>query len=135
MAQNTNNTLVKVEHLKKYFPVRAGVMQRVVANVLAVDDVSFSIQKGETLGLVGESGSGKSMTCLSLLRLVPRPAARILGGQVWLDGEDLLAKTEAEMRKIRGRRISHERTFGRGPDRLKVTGNPDSFEHQLARKL
>ena len=54
---------------------------------------------------MGESGSGKSMTCLSLVRLVPRPAARILGGQVLLDGEDLLAKSEAEMRQIRGRRV------------------------------
>ncbi|HMB87562.1 MAG TPA: ABC transporter ATP-binding protein, partial [Methylomirabilota bacterium] len=73
--------------------------------VKAVDGVSFTVAEGETLGLVGESGSGKSMTCLSLLRLVPRPAARILGGQILLDGEDLLAKSEAEMRKIRGRRI------------------------------
>jgi oligopeptide/dipeptide ABC transporter ATP-binding protein len=73
--------------------------------VKAVDGVSFQVAEGETLGLVGESGSGKSMTCLSLLRLVPRPAARILGGEVWLDGEDLLAKSEREMRAIRGRRI------------------------------
>jgi oligopeptide/dipeptide ABC transporter ATP-binding protein len=55
---------------------------------------------------VGESGSGKSMTCLSLVRLVPRPAARILGGQVRLDGEDLLTKSDGEMQKIRGRRIA-----------------------------
>ena len=59
-----------------------------------MDGVSFTVAEGETLGLVGESGSGKSMTCLSLVRLVPRPAARILGGQVLLDGDDLLTKSE-----------------------------------------
>ena len=61
--------------------------------------MSFAVAEGETLGLVGESGSG--MTCLSILRLVPRPAARILGGQVLLDGEDLLTKSEREMQRIR----------------------------------
>jgi oligopeptide/dipeptide ABC transporter ATP-binding protein len=74
--------------------------------VKAVDGVSFSVAEGETLGLVGESGSGKSMTCLSLVRLVPRPAARILGGQVLLDGDDLLAKSEREMQRIRGRKVA-----------------------------
>ena len=87
--------------------------------VKAVDGVSFEVAEGETLGLVGESGSGKSMTCLSLLRLVPRPAARILGGQILLDGEDLLAKSEAEMRKIRGRRIGDDPA---GPDELAQPG-------------
>src|SRR6185369_17065835 len=58
------------------------------------------------LGLVGESGSGKSMTCLSLIRLVPRPAARILGGQILLDGDDLLAKTDTQMQQIRGRKVA-----------------------------
>jgi oligopeptide/dipeptide ABC transporter ATP-binding protein len=71
-----------------------------------VDGVSFSEAEGETLGLVDESGSGKSMTCLSLVRLHPRPAARILGGQVLLDGEDLLAKSEPEMERIRGRKVA-----------------------------
>ncbi len=74
--------------------------------VKAVDGVSFSVSEGETLGLVGESGSGKSMTCLSIVRLVPRPAARILGGTVLLDGEDLLTKSEPEMQRIRGRKIA-----------------------------
>jgi len=74
--------------------------------VRAVDGVSFSVSEGETLGLVGESGSGKSMTCLSLVRLVPRPAARILGGTVLLDGEDLLTKSEPEMQRIRGRKVA-----------------------------
>jgi oligopeptide/dipeptide ABC transporter ATP-binding protein len=71
-----------------------------------VDGVSFALGEAETLGLVGESGSGKSMTCLSLVRLVPRPAARIVGGQVRLDGDDLLARSEAEMQQIRGRKVA-----------------------------
>jgi len=74
--------------------------------VKAVDGVSFSLRQGEALGIVGESGSGKTMTALSLLRLVPRPAARIVKGAIRLDGEDLLTKSEREMRAIRGRRIS-----------------------------
>jgi len=74
--------------------------------VKAVDGVSFRVSEGETLGLVGESGSGKSMTCLSIVRLVPRPAARILGGTVLLDGEDLLTKSEPEMQRIRGRKVA-----------------------------
>ena len=68
--------------------------------------MSFALDEAETLGLVGESGSGKSMTCLSLVRLVPRPAARIVGGVVRLDGEDLLTKSEAEMQRIRGRKVA-----------------------------
>jgi oligopeptide/dipeptide ABC transporter ATP-binding protein len=71
-----------------------------------VDGVSFALGEGETLGLVGESGSGKSMTCLSIVRLVPRPAARIVGGEVRLDGDDLLAKTDREMQGIRGRKVA-----------------------------
>jgi ABC-type dipeptide/oligopeptide/nickel transport system ATPase component len=70
-----------------------------------VDGVSFSVGAGETLGLVGESGSGKSMTCLSMIRLAPRQAARILGGSVLLDGEELLTKSVQEMQQIRGRKI------------------------------
>ena len=71
-----------------------------------MDGVSFALGEAETLGLVGESGSGKSMTCLSLVRLVPRPAARIVSGQALLDGEDLLRKSEREMQRIRGRQVA-----------------------------
>src|SRR5205809_3147188 len=74
--------------------------------IKAVDGVSFSVSAGETLGLVGESGSGKSMPCLRRVRLVPRPAARILGGTVLRDGEDLLTKSEPEMQRIRGRKVA-----------------------------
>jgi oligopeptide/dipeptide ABC transporter ATP-binding protein len=68
----------------------------------AVNGVSFSLDRGKSLGVVGESGSGKSMTALSILRLLPRPNAEIVGGSIVFDGEDLLAKSEAEMRKVRG---------------------------------
>src|SRR5438552_610866 len=71
----------------------------------AVEDVSFRLRDGETLGIVGESGSGKSTLALSLLRLLP-PAARIVAGAVRFEGEDLLNKPESEMRRIRGKRIA-----------------------------
>jgi oligopeptide/dipeptide ABC transporter ATP-binding protein len=68
--------------------------------------VSFTLRAGETLGLVGESGCGKSMTCLSVIRLNPRPASRIVGGQVLFRGEDLLRKSAGQMRRYRGRHIA-----------------------------
>jgi peptide/nickel transport system ATP-binding protein len=74
--------------------------------VKAVDGATFSVRRGETLGIVGESGSGKSMTCLSILRLVPEPGGQIVGGSIVFDGEDLLAKNPAEMRRLRGSRIA-----------------------------
>jgi oligopeptide/dipeptide ABC transporter ATP-binding protein len=92
-------TVVDVQDLSTHIVTRWGTIK-------AVDGVSFAVAEGETLGLVGESGSGKSMTCLSLVRLVPRPAARIVGGRVVLDGEDLLAKSEAQMQQVRGRKVA-----------------------------
>jgi len=71
---------------------------------VAVDDISFSIKAGETLGLVGESGSGKSVTALSIVRLVQRPG-RITGGQVRFKGQDLLACSESDMQRVRGAQI------------------------------
>lgn len=75
-------------------------------NTVAVDHVSFNLNKGEILGIVGESGSGKSITCYSLLGLIPKPPGFIDGGVVEFDGSDLLTKNEAALRKIRGKRIS-----------------------------
>jgi oligopeptide/dipeptide ABC transporter ATP-binding protein len=72
----------------------------------AVDGVSFDIEAGRTLGMVGESGCGKSMTALSILRLVPSPPGRIVGGEVLYQGGDLLALSEPQMRKIRGNEIA-----------------------------
>ena len=91
--------ILEVRDLRTYLFTKWGTVK-------AVDGVSFSVGAGETLGLVGESGSGKSMTCLSILRLVPRPAGKILSGQVLLDGEDLLTKSESEMVRIRGKKVS-----------------------------
>jgi oligopeptide/dipeptide ABC transporter ATP-binding protein len=91
--------LLEVRDLHAHLRTRWGTVK-------AVDGVSFAIDAGETLGLVGESGSGKTMTALALLRLLPEPAGRIVGGQVLLDGDDLVTKSEREMRRIRGRRIS-----------------------------
>jgi oligopeptide/dipeptide ABC transporter ATP-binding protein len=76
------------------------------ARVLAVDDVSFDLHAGQTLGLVGESGSGKSLTCLSILRLIPDSVGRVTGGRVVLEGNDTIGLSESEMRRVRGKRIS-----------------------------
>ena len=72
----------------------------------AVDGVSFNLRRGETLGLVGESGCGKSMTGLSILGLHPKPASRIVGGQVLLNGADLLQQSEKALRQYRGRHLA-----------------------------
>ena len=93
-----NQPLLQVENLKSYLFTRWGVVK-------AADDLSFTVGRGETLGLVGESGSGKSITCLSILRLLPA-GGKIVGGRVLFDGEDLVDKSDAEMRTFRGRRIS-----------------------------
>jgi oligopeptide/dipeptide ABC transporter ATP-binding protein len=91
--------LLVVEDLKTHFFTRRGITR-------AVDGVSFTLKAGETLALVGESGSGKSVTCLSLVRLVPEPAGRIVGGRVLLDGDDLLQKSAGQMRRVRGKQIA-----------------------------
>ena len=90
--------LLDVRHLSTHFTTADGVVR-------AVDDVSFDLAQGETLGLVGESGCGKSVTALSILRLVPEPAGRIVGGQILFDGEDVLGLSEREMRDLRGGKI------------------------------
>ena len=94
-----NDVILQVNDLHTYFFNRRGVTK-------AVDGITFTLRQGETLGIVGESGCGKTMTALSLLGLVPRPAARIVSGEIILDGEDLTKKSDEEMRKIRGRKIS-----------------------------
>ena len=96
---SNNDVILQVNDLHTYFFNRRGVTK-------AVDGITFTLRQGETLGIVGESGCGKTMTALSLLGLVPRPAARIVSGEIILDGEDLTKKSEEEMRKIRGRKIS-----------------------------
>lgn len=97
-TQTNNDVVLEVEDLRTYFQTRWGTVK-------AVDGVSFSLRRGEVLGIVGESGSGKSVTMLSLMRLVPTPPGHIVGGKILLDGEDLLQITESEMSKLRGSKI------------------------------
>ena len=99
MSVDTSKVILEVDDLQTYFFNRD-------STVKAVDGVSFYLRQGETLGIVGESGCGKTMTALSLLRLVPPPAGRIVGGEIRLNGDDLLQKSDEEMRQIRGRQIS-----------------------------
>ena len=91
--------LVEVHNLRTTFHTRNGIVR-------AVDGVSFSVEKGETLGIVGESGSGKSVTCYSLMGLIPKPPGSIESGTARFDGADLLAMGEADLNKIRGKRIA-----------------------------
>jgi oligopeptide/dipeptide ABC transporter ATP-binding protein len=91
--------LLSVQNLTTRFHTRTGTVH-------AVEDVSFSLEAGRALGIVGESGSGKSVTCYSLLGLLPQPPARIHSGRAEFDGLDLLAASSGELRRIRGARIS-----------------------------
>ena len=91
--------ILSVKDLKTHFFSQNGV-------VPAVDGVSFDLKRGEVLGIVGESGSGKTVTSLSILRLVPQPGGRIVGGEISFNGENLLEKSEAEMRKLRGAKMT-----------------------------
>ncbi|HEV8073003.1 MAG TPA: ABC transporter ATP-binding protein [Opitutaceae bacterium] len=91
--------LLNVTDLRTFFHTRNGVYR-------AVDGVSFSLERGETLGIVGESGSGKSVTCYSLMGLIPQPPGRIESGRAIFDGVDLLHCTPAQARAIRGKRIA-----------------------------
>lgn len=88
--------LLQVEHLKKYFPIRSGLFDRQIGEVKAVDDISFTVRKGETLGIVGESGCGKSTTGRMLMRLI-EPT----DGKVIFDGKDVTSLSQTEMRKLR----------------------------------
>lgn len=92
-------SLLNVKNLKTYFHTRAGTTR-------AVDDVSFSIDKKEIVGVVGESGSGKSVTCHSMLGLLPQPPAKVEGGSVTFDGQELIGLPPSLLRAIRGKRIS-----------------------------
>jgi len=93
------NKILDVKNLKTHFNTLRGVVK-------AVDGISFHVNQGETLGIVGESGSGKSVTCLSVLRLVPAPAGNIEEGEILLNGTDLLSLNAREMRKVRGSQVS-----------------------------
>jgi peptide/nickel transport system ATP-binding protein len=98
-AAERTRAVLEISGLRTYLFTRSGVVK-------GVDDVSFSVRRGETLAVVGESGCGKTMTALSIMRLVPAPPGKIVGGAITLDGKDLLKLDEAEMRDIRGNEIS-----------------------------
>ena len=91
--------LLEVQDLQVHFRTEGSVVR-------AVDGVSFSLERGGTLGIVGESGSGKSVTCNAIMRLIPSPPGRIVGGRVLFNGKDLVSASDKEMRRIRGNEIS-----------------------------
>jgi peptide/nickel transport system ATP-binding protein len=95
---SSSTTVLEVRNLKTQFLTDDGIVK-------AVDDVSFSLGTGKTLGLVGESGSGKSVTALSIARLIDRPG-QIVGGEILLEGQDVLSLPESEMRRLRGRKVA-----------------------------
>jgi oligopeptide/dipeptide ABC transporter ATP-binding protein len=92
-------TLLEVRDLRTHFFTNDGVVK-------AVDGVSYILEEGETLGLVGESGCGKSVSALSIMRLVPDPPGKTVGGEVIFDGQDLLKLSDAEIRRVRGKQIA-----------------------------
>ena len=92
-------SLLQVKDLQTHFFTDEGVVR-------AVDGISYDVQEGETMGLVGESGCGKSVSALSILRLIPSPPGKIVGGEVWFDGDNLLKVDEEEIRHVRGNRIA-----------------------------
>ena len=94
-----NGALLSVENISTHFFTEEGVAR-------AVQDVSFSIKRGKTFALVGESGCGKSVTALSIMRLVPAPPGKIVGGDIIFDGQNLLALSENRMRQVRGNKIA-----------------------------
>jgi len=93
-----SNKLLEIENLQTQFFTSAGVVK-------AVDGITYDVAPGETVAVVGESGCGKSVSAMSILRLIPNPPGRIVGGHIRFDGKDLLALSDDEMRKIRGRDI------------------------------
>ena len=99
MVTTTHETVLEVKNLQTVFFTNSGLFR-------AVDNLSFTLLRGETLAIVGESGCGKSVSALSIMRLVPDPPGRIVGGEVRLEGTDLLALDDEKMRDIRGNRIS-----------------------------
>ena len=93
--------LLEVRNLRTHFNTEDGVAR-------AVDGVSFSVDRGETLGVVGESGCGKSVTALSVMGLIPNPPGKIVGGEILFDGTELVGMDDQGLRKVRGNDISND---------------------------
>ncbi|MFP6593543.1 MAG: ABC transporter ATP-binding protein, partial [Dehalococcoidia bacterium] len=93
-----DDVILELKNLRTYFQTSYGTVK-------AVDGVSYYVKRGETLGVVGESGSGKSVTALSIMRLIPSPPGYIVGGEVILDGQNVLDLSDGEMAKIRGSKV------------------------------
>jgi oligopeptide/dipeptide ABC transporter ATP-binding protein len=128
--------MLSVRNLQTHFFLDEGVVK-------AVDGVSFDVHAGQTVGIVGESGCGKSVTALSILRLVPSPPGRVVGGDILYQGKSLLGNTDAEMRAIRGNEISMifqepMTSLNRAIEMLRLVGIPlpeqrvDEYPHQLS---
>jgi len=98
-APDAGDAILRIDGLQTYFYTQFGIVR-------AVDDVSFDVGRSETLAIVGESGCGKSMTALSIMRLIPDPPGKIVGGRIDLDGRDLLSLSEEAMRDVRGNEVS-----------------------------
>jgi len=133
MNLSQNDTLLDIKNLKMYFPVTRGLLRRKVADVKAVDDISFKVKRGETLGLVGESGCGKTTTGRCILRLY-RPTA----GHVYFEGLDICALPEAKIRPLR-RKMSliFQDPFGSLDPRQSagaIVGEPLKIQHLVSSK-
>src|ERR1051326_1163627 len=97
--KSEDSTILSVRNLQTHFYSEDGVVK-------AADGISFDLKRGETLGIVAESGSGKSVTNLSILRLIPYPPGKVVGGEVIFDNKDLMKISENDIRRIRGKRIA-----------------------------
>jgi oligopeptide/dipeptide ABC transporter ATP-binding protein len=114
--QTIGQPLLRAENVIKYFPVREGIFAKVVNHVRAVDDVSFHVHQGQTLGLVGESGCGKTTLARVLLRLIPAT-----GGKVWFDGQEILSANPVQLRRLRRQmQLIFQDPFGSLNPRMRV---------------
>ena len=128
MEVRNSDTLLEVRGLHTYFYTYEGVVK-------AVNSVSYKLNRGEITGLVGESGSGKSVTAQSIIRLVKAPG-KIVEGEVWLDGQDLMSCSETEMQTIRGRKISMIFQEPRARPKPPLhRGRPDQPRHSVAGRM
>jgi len=128
-----DNVLLKVKNLKKYFPVRGGILSKTIGYVQAVDEISFDIKEGETLGLVGESGCGKTTAGRTIIRLL-EPTA----GEVDFEGENVFKLSKEELRKARRNiQIIFQDPFGSLNPRMTVGDivGESLIIHKIAKKI